>query len=222
MVGPTQYIAYYRVSTQRQGRSGLGLEAQQETVRSFLNGRHPIAEYTDIESGKQTENRPQLLAALAYAKKTGAKLIVAKLDRLSRDVSFIAHLMNSAVKFTCCDLPEANEFTIHLMAALAQMERKLISDRTKAALQARKARGFKLGNPKNFTEAFMKSGPAACRRKADNNPNNVRAIAMVKALKHSGMGLSAMAKGLNEAGFKTSEGCSFTAVQVSRLLKKAA
>ena len=145
------YVAYYRVSTQQQGRSGLGLEAQRAAVLQHVGQvLEPGNEFTEVETGKGStalDRRPVLKAALAEAKRTKATLIIAKLDRLARNVSFIAQLMESKVKFICADMPEATELTLHIMAAMAQHERRMISERTKAALAAAKARGVKLGNP---------------------------------------------------------------------------
>lgn len=141
-------VAYYRVSTAAQGRSGLGLEAQQAAVAQFCGGRgcDILGEFTEVESGK-VNSRPELTKALHLAKVTGATLVVAKLDRLSRNVAFLAALQESGAPFVAADMPEANELTIHIMAAVAQAERKAISRRTKEALAAAKARGVKLGNP---------------------------------------------------------------------------
>lgn len=141
-------VAYYRVSTAAQGRSGLGLEAQQAAVAQFCGGRgcDILGEFTEVESGK-VNSRPELTKALHLAKVTGATLVVAKLDRLSRNVAFLAALQESGAPFVAADMPEANELTIHIMAAVAQAERKAISRRTKEALAAAKARGAKLGNP---------------------------------------------------------------------------
>ncbi len=154
-------VAYYRVSTAEQGRSGLGLEAQRQAVLSLCQGRgwDVVAEYTEIESGKIAE-RPELAAAMHRAKVTGATLIVAKLDRLSRSIAFLSALQDSGAKFLAADMPEANELTVHLMAAVAQAERKAISTRTREALAAAKARGVTLGNP---------NGAAALRRAAKGN-----------------------------------------------------
>ena len=139
------YVAYYRVSTDRQGKSGLGLEAQQEAVRQHLNlGEMLVREYTEVESGKKS-NRPKLVEALEFCKQHNATLLIAKLDRLGRNVSFIASLMDSGVSFTCCDNPHASKFMLHMLAAFAEHEREQISQRTKQALAAAKARGVKLG-----------------------------------------------------------------------------
>lgn len=139
-------VAYYRVSTERQGESGLGLEAQQATVHEFIKYRQwkLLNEFTEIESGKK-KNRPVLAEALVYCKKNKAVLVIAKLNRLGRNVAFISALIESKVEFVCVDLPEANHFVIHIMASVAQYQREEISSATKAALEAAKKRGVKLG-----------------------------------------------------------------------------
>src|ERR1700722_4424418 len=141
-----KFVAYYRVSTAKQGASGLGLEAQQEAVRSYLNGGHwkMVSEVTEIESGKRND-RPALAKALALCRVHGATLVIAKLDRLARNVNFISNLMEAGVEFTAVDFPQANRLTIHILAAVAEHEAAMISSRTKAALAAAKARGVKLG-----------------------------------------------------------------------------
>jgi len=140
-----EYVAYYRVSTKRQGRSGLGLEAQQATVKSFLeNSDTIIAEFTEVVSGRK-ENREQLQKAMRLAKAKAVPLLIAKLDRFSRRVSFIASMMESGVQLTIAEMPRATEFQLHIFAALAQEERRLISERTKAALSQVRKRGTHLG-----------------------------------------------------------------------------
>ena len=143
------FIAYYRVSTDRQGKSGLGLDAQRKAVADYLNGNGSdlVGEYIEVESGKKHTNRPELAAALEHCRKKKAALIIAKLDRLARSVHFIAGLMESGVEFVAADMPNANDFMLHIYAAVAQEERRLISQRTKAALAVAKARGVQLGNP---------------------------------------------------------------------------
>jgi DNA invertase Pin-like site-specific DNA recombinase len=142
-----KFIAYFRVSTDRQGKSGLGLAAQREAVMSYLDGGRwaLVDEFTEVESGKRNE-RPELAKALAACKRQKAKLVIAKLDRLSRNLAFIATLMDSGVEFVAVDNPHANKLTIHILAAVAQHEREIISARTSAALKAAKARGRRLGN----------------------------------------------------------------------------
>lgn len=141
-----KFITYFRVSTDRQGRSGLGLEAQREAVGQFLVGRGAIVidEFLEIESGGK-DDRPKLTEALAACQRTKATLLIAKLDRLARSVAFIANLMNSNTDFVACDMPHASRLVLHVMAAFAEHERQIIGERTKAALAAAKARGVRLG-----------------------------------------------------------------------------
>ncbi len=143
-----RFVAYLRVSTQKQGRSGLGLEAQREAVARFVAGSdgQVVGEFLEVETGKHSD-RPQLAAAMATCRATRAILLVAKLDRLSRNVAFLSGIMESKVDFVCCDNPHATPFTLHILAAVAEHERVMISTRTKAALAAAKARGKRLGNP---------------------------------------------------------------------------
>ena len=145
---PRRFVAYLRVSTDRQGRSGLGLEAQREAVARFVagSGGQVIAEHVEVESGKNNA-RPKLAEAMAACRAMRATLLVAKLDRLSRNLAFLANLMEAKADFVCCDNPHATPFTLHILAAVAEHERGMISARTKAALAAAKARGVKLGNP---------------------------------------------------------------------------
>src|SRR4051812_38682238 len=159
-MGHSSFVAYYRVSTARQGRSGLGLEAQKKAVSDFLNGGpwQLLAEFVEIESGK-TDDPPELEQALTTCELSGATLVVAKLDRLSRNLAFLAKLQESGARFVAADMPEANELTIHIMAAVAQAERKAISTRTKEALAAAKARGVRLGGNRGNLEDLRK-GPA--------------------------------------------------------------
>src|SRR2546423_2333114 len=156
-----RFVAYFRVSTDRQGKSGLGLEAQRKSVLDYLDGGRwsLVAEFTEIESGKHND-RPELAAALAACKKHKARLVIAKLDRLSRNLAFIAALMESGVEFVAVDNPHANKLTVHVLAAVAEHEREMISQRTKAALAAAKARGVKLGNP-NGARALRGRGNVA-------------------------------------------------------------
>jgi DNA invertase Pin-like site-specific DNA recombinase len=145
-----RFIAYYRVSTDKQGDRGYGLDAQRKAVADYLNGGawKLVGEFTEVESGKRTDNRPELERALAAARKLKAKLIIAKLDRLSRNVAFIAGLMEKKVDFVSVDMPGATPFMLHVYAAVAEEERRMIASRTKAGLAAAKARGVVLGNPK--------------------------------------------------------------------------
>jgi DNA invertase Pin-like site-specific DNA recombinase len=160
-----RFVAYYRVSTDRQGRSGLGLEAQQKAVQDYLNGGDwsLVAELTEVETGKRSD-RPELTKALALCRKHKAKLVIAKLDRLSRNLAFIATLMDSGAEFVAVDNPHANKLTLHILAAVAQHEREMIAERTKAALAAAKARGIKLG--RNGAERLAPAYRAAAVQRA--------------------------------------------------------
>jgi DNA invertase Pin-like site-specific DNA recombinase len=175
-----KFIAYFRVSTARQGRSGLGLDAQKLAVGNFLAGERAelVGEHTEIESGRRTD-RPELERALATCRVHGATLVIAKLDRLARNVEFIARLMNSGVEFVASDMPAANKLTIHVMAAMAEYEREAISARTKAALAQAKIRGVKLGGDRGGLGQIASLGgracaqarrEAACKRTADLRP----------------------------------------------------
>lgn len=142
------FIAYYRVSTDRQGASGLGLDAQRQAVAGFVGTGQLVADFTEIESGRRHTNRPQLIAALAEYRKRRAVLLIARLDRLARNVAFISALMENGTDFITCDMPTATRLTIHILAAVAKHEREMISKRTKAALAEAKRRGKTLGNPR--------------------------------------------------------------------------
>ena len=216
--GPAKYVAYYRVSTRGQGESGLGLEAQRASVAVFVKGVI-VAEFTEVESGKNNQ-RVQLAAAIDRAKKEGAVLVIAKLDRLSRNASFIFTLRDSGVNFQCVDMPDANTLTIGIFATLAQHERELISGRTKAALQAKIAQGATLGNPENLTAEAQAKGVAGNAKRAALNENNRRAASMVDMMHRSGKNYTEIAAELNRAGFRTSMGCQFQATQVMRLAKR--
>jgi DNA invertase Pin-like site-specific DNA recombinase len=145
-----RFVAYYRVSTEHQGANGNGMAAQRKAVEDYLNGGNwkLVADFTEVESGKRVDNRPELERALAAAKKHKATLILAKLDRLARNVAFIADLMERKVNFVCCDMPSATPFMLHVYAAVAEEERRMIAARTKAGLAQAKARGVVLGNAK--------------------------------------------------------------------------
>lgn len=196
-----KYVAYYRVSTNQQGRSGLGLEAQGAAIDNFLNGGDwsLAGEFTEIESGKNND-RPQLMAALEACQMTGATLLIAKLDRLSRDAHFLLGLQKANIKFVAADMPEATEFTVGIMAVVAQQERKMISERTKAALAAAKARGTKLGNPQNLNAEAAKlgrvKGMQSRMKKADEFANSL--YPMISNLQNQGLSLTSIAHQLNE------------------------
>lgn len=220
----TDYVAYMRVSTAKQGRSGLGLEAQQNAINCFLKEGDRLLSppYVETESGKQ-DNRPELAKALNRCKLTGATLLVAKLDRLSRNVAFIATLQDAGVRFVAADMPEATELTIHVMAAMAQHERKAISKRTKEALAAAKARGQSLGGWRERTDGMPRKpvdhrqGTAERQRKAaDFNARVGQVIAEIQA--SGAEGLAEIARRLNEEGIRTRRGGQWQATQVSRVV----
>lgn len=218
VAGLTRYIAYYRVSTKKQGESGLGLEAQRAAVAGFVKG--PIlSEFTEVESGKNNQ-REQLALAIDQANRTGATLVIAKLDRLSRNASFIFALRDSGVNFQCVDMPDANTLTVGIFATLAQHERELTSNRTKAALQAKKEQGAILGNPENLSATAQAKGVEGNRRRAANNENNRRAMAMIVSLVKGNKNYVTIAQELNAAGFKTARGYAFQATQVQRLIQR--
>jgi len=212
-----QYVAYYRVSTQRQGRSGLGLEAQKQAVEDYLNGGNweLISEYTEVETGKGSDalaRRPQLREALAFCKKHKATLLVAKLDRLARNVAFVSALMESRVEFTACDFPQANRLTVHILAAVAEHERDMISQRTKEALAAAKARGVRLGNP-NLTKLNRDRGRRARAFTAKVGPT-------LEAYRQQGLSQRRMVEALNECGVPAPRGGRWHAQTLTRVLKR--
>lgn len=212
------FTAYYRVSTQKQGQSGLGLEAQRAAALLFASGRGEIvAEFVEVESGKRND-RPKLAAAMDYAKTHGATLLIAKLDRLARNAGFIFALRDAGVDFQACDLPEANTLTIGIFAVMAQHEAEVISKRTKDALAARKARGKKLGTPANLTAEARRKGPEARKQIARDHKANRQAAELAGLYKAQGHSLRAIAKRLNQGGYQTRGGKTFKAESVRRLL----
>ena len=217
-----KYIAYLRVSTPRQGVSGLGLEAQREIIQNYLRHTKPIAEFIEVESGRRN-NRPQLAEALTLCKKEGCHLIVAKLDRLSRSVSFLSQLLESETEIIFCDFPQANKMMLHIVSAIAQYEAELISTRTRQALAAKKSRGHKLGNPEHLLgqhQQAIRRSVETNQTKANENPNNKRAVAMLRNLVREGKTLQQMADILNDEGFTTSKGYRFKASTVYKIIKR--
>ena len=208
------FIAYYRVSTEKQGASGLGLDAQREAVLNYIKPENVFREFTEVESGRK-KDRPLLLEALQVCKDMNATLVIAKLDRLARNVAFVSALLESGVKFICCDMPTANELTIHIYSAIAQDEAKRISTRTKDALAIKKMQGHKLGKPENLSQEARIKGANSMRTKANENKNNQRAKAFLSLLNGT---LQAKALQLNEKGFRTAKNKEFTPMQVKRLL----
>ncbi len=213
----TNYIAYYRVSTRQQGNTGLGIEAQKESVKQYLKEKGIlIDEYIEVESGKNN-NRTELNKALNQCKQSNSTLVIAKLDRLSRNVSFIFALRDSGINFVCCDLPEANTMTIGIMATMAQYERELISRRTKEALKEKKRQGIKLGCPKPITKKAQQLAWKTRKEIANKNENNIKAYSLIELMIEKGISLAKIADKLNKDGFKTSTGKSFKAMTVKRI-----
>jgi DNA invertase Pin-like site-specific DNA recombinase len=212
------YIAYYRVSTARQGQSGLGLEAQQAAVRTFLSlGEQILGEYIEIESGRKN-SRPQLVAAMQAAKDAGAVLLVAKLDRLARNLAFLTALMESRVRFKAVDMPAADEFTIHVLGAVAEKEAKAISTRTKDALAAKKARGFQLGTPSNLTAEARAKGQQQRQANAQASLANRQAAELARLYRSLQWDYRRIAAQLTASGYRTRRGYHFTAAGVRRLV----
>lgn len=215
-----KFVTYLRVSTERQGQSGLGLEAQRAAVAAHVLGRgEVVAEFVEVESGKRAD-RPQLALALAEAKRAGAVLLIAKLDRLARNVAFIANLLESGVEVTAADMPEANRFVLHIMAAVAEQEGRAISERTKAALAAAKARGVKLGwsNPDRASEQCQaaKKGAAVNRARALIHAENV--FPVIVQIRAGGASFRQVAAELNTRGIKTARGGKWHAMTARNIL----
>ncbi|MGF6239770.1 DNA invertase Pin-like site-specific DNA recombinase [Paraburkholderia sp. GAS38] len=215
-----KFVTYFRVSTQRQGQSGLGLEAQKETVANYLKGSdcEVIAEFQEVETGKGSNalvKRPQLALALALCKKTGARLLIAKLDRLARNVHFISGLMESKIKFVACDLPEANELTLHVLSAFAEFETKRISERTRDSLRAAKARGVVLGaaGPIN-----LKPNIEARQKAADEYALSLAPV--INGFRAQNMSQRKMVEALNKLGIRAPRGGLFVKTQLVQVLRR--
>lgn len=220
-------VSYLRVSTRKQGSSGLGLDAQRTAIHSYAAQRHAkvIETFTEIESGK-VNARPELLKALHLAKVTGATLVIAKLDRLSRNAAFLLTLRDSGVRFVAADMPDANDLTVGIMALVAQQEREAISKRTKEALSAAKVRGVRLGNP-NGAAAIKRAGKgnsaslAVIRSRADSHARNLQPV--LHALAAAGVtSLGNVAEALNERGMLTPRGGRWHKSSVRNLLTRLA
>jgi len=220
-----KYIAYFRVSTKRQGQSGLGLEAQQATAAAYLRTvpqSKLVGEYVEIESGtKKGNHRPQLAAALAACRVHNATLLVGKLDRLSRNVAFLANLMESGVEFVACDNPFATKLTIHVLAAVAENEAEMISQRTKAALAAARRRGVTLGGDRgNAAQIARKGNRASARARGEAAQRRASdLLPVIESIKAEGaQSLRQIADGLNQRGILAARGGEWSAVQVMRVI----
>jgi DNA invertase Pin-like site-specific DNA recombinase len=223
---PKPAVSYIRVSTAKQGQSGLGLEAQRSSVATFAKayGYEIVTEYLEVESGKN-DARPKLQKALAHAKKIDACLVIAKLDRLARSVSFIARIMDANTDFRAVDMPDASKFVLQIMAAVGEQEARACSERTKAALKAAKERGVLLGGARpecrnNLPKDAHQKGAATNKARAIKAYVDV--LPKIVSLKAQGLSLRAIAASLNVDGHITSEGKDWGPSQVSRALARAA
>jgi len=226
-------VAYFRVSTKRQGESGLGLDAQQTAVEQFAHrtGGEIVSSYTEVETGKRSD-RPELARAIAHAKRSKATLVVAKLDRLARNVAFTSALMESGVEFLACDQPHANKLTIHILAAVAEHEAEAISQRTKAALAAAKARGVKLGSAREGhwrgredrrQAGLAKAQKAAAKARVRLADEAYADIADdLKLMRDEGLSLRKIAERLNADGHTTRRGKPWNPMQVRNVLERFA
>jgi DNA invertase Pin-like site-specific DNA recombinase len=221
-----KFVSYLRVSTQRQGISGLGLEAQREAVASYLNGGKwsLVREVVEVESGKRND-RPAIAEALRLCRLHRATLIIAKLDRLARNVHFISSLMESGVEFVAVDFPQANRLTVHILAAVAEHEASMISARTKAALGAAKARGVKLGGQRGSPDrmgSMARKGNAASAtvRRAASAKRNEDLLPVIEDLRMVGLSTpQQIADGLNERGITAARGGAWSGLQVRRIMQ---
>jgi DNA invertase Pin-like site-specific DNA recombinase len=215
-----KFVAYYRVSTEKQGRSRLGLDAQQSAVLAFLGDRVPVAEYIEVESGTKAQ-RPELRRALAECRLHKATLLIAKLDRLARNVAFISNLLESDVEFVACDFPHANKLTIHILAAVAEHEAHMISERTRQALASARKKGIKLGG---FRGRHLDMNDRARARQVQQQRADSFAMDIgtaITTLMQSGFDSpSQLAALLNDRGIKTARGSVWQAVQVQRVMDR--
>jgi DNA invertase Pin-like site-specific DNA recombinase len=215
-------VAYYRVSTEKQGRSGLGLEAQQEAVRAFLKGRGwpPLAEFTEVESGKRSD-RPALAKALEACRLYKATLVIAKLDRLARDAHFLMGLEKAGVDFVAVDMPDANRLTVRILACVAEDEAERISTRTKAALAAAKARGVQMGGFRGYTPSETDRAKSLETRQAKAKAMGFMLAPTIAELQAAGVtSYAGLAKALNERGITTDRGGQWHPMGVARLLER--
>lgn len=234
-----KYVAYYRVSTQKQGDSGLGLQAQKNAVANYISDNgNLVGEFTEIETGTRKKKRVEIYKAIELAKANKAILVVAKLDRLARDVEFTSALFNGSVDFICCDNPNANKLSIQILSVIAEHEADVISKRIKDALQVKKDKidkgiyinkdgstmtpvdgQVRLGNPNGFGE-YQKLGVQKIKENALNNKNNIQAMDVICSARKEGMTFQAIADKLNKLQYTTRRGKKFNPIQVQRLYKK--
>jgi DNA invertase Pin-like site-specific DNA recombinase len=237
-----KFVCYFRVSTQKQGFDGLGISSQKAAVKNYVRREDAeiIAEFTEVETGTRKRKRIEIYKAIDLAKKLGATLIVAKLDRLARDVEFTSALFNANVDFICCDNPTANKLTIQLLSVIAEHEAEVISTRIKSALAVKKERikngvttnkdgsimkpvngTYRLGNPNGFGD-YQKLGVQKIKELALTNKSNIQAMDVVCNARKQSLTLQQIANKLNELQYTTRNGKNFTPTQVHRLLTKCA
>jgi DNA invertase Pin-like site-specific DNA recombinase len=234
-----RYIAYYRVSTQKQGKSGLGLQAQKNAVANYVGSNGVIlSEFTEVESGTRKKKRVEIYKAIELAKKEKAILVVAKLDRLARDVEFTSALFNGGVEFVCCDNPTANKLTIQLLSVIAEHEATVIASRISDALKVKKEKikkgiftnkdgsemkpvngQIRLGNPLGFGK-YQKLGVEKIKENAKNDKANIQAMDIICSARKDGMTFQQIADKLNKLQYKTRRGKDFNPIQVQRLFKR--
>lgn len=220
---PTPYVIYYRVSTKRQGDSGLGLQAQRAYIEHYYQDKSIIGEFTDVQSGKDVLNRPELMKALALCQQQNAILVVAKIDRLSRNTEqALAIHRELKGRLESCDIPNLDKFTLTLFMAIADRERELISIRTKGALiqKVKRSGQWRTGSQAFVSGQAARLGHAIIKAQAAQNHNSRPAAAMIKQLVNSGHNWSEIARQLNQEGFKTPRGGRYQAVQVQRLYQR--
>jgi DNA invertase Pin-like site-specific DNA recombinase len=217
-----KFVSYYRVSRKEQGLSTLGLLAQRTAVEKYVTSQNGkiIGDYTEIETGTNKRKRVEIQKAIQQAKEEGAVLVIAKLDRLARNVSFVSSLMDAGIEFLAVDMPSANNFTIHIFSALAEQEAKLISLRTKLALAELKNKGVVLGTPKNLNNEARAKGLMTIKENAINNDRNRQAQSVILSCKEKGMSYREIANYLNKLNFKTRYGNHFFATTVLQLYNR--
>lgn len=221
--GMKKFVAYYRVSKKEQGISGLGLSAQRSSVLNYVDSQEGIIveQFTEVETGTNKRERIEIHKAIQLAKNESAILIIAKLDRLARNVNFVSSLMDAGIEFLAVDMPSANNFSIHIFSALAEQEAKLISTRTKQALEELKKKGTVLGNPKNLNDEARAKGVNTIKENAINNDRNRQAQSVILNCKEKGMSYRQIAQYLNQLNFKTRYGNQFFAPSVLQLYNRA-
>lgn len=216
------FVSYLRVSTSIQQQSGLGLEGQKTMVDNYIKSNNGILiqSFTEIETGTSKKKRTVIFEAIEYAKKHNAVLCISTISRLARNVKFIASLIETGVQFVCCDMPEANNFTIHLFSCISEYEASLISSRTRIALEMKRKAGFVLGNPANLKQEHRQMGADAMKQKSLSNKINQQATAMIVQYREKGLSYDKIVALLTQNNFMTVNNKVFTSTSVMRLYKR--